>query len=131
MDKGKAVGNALLFDAFKAHAEYGKNRMESIFRDNGIGLFVKYDLKNINRFIAENHITSVVVFIYDPNHYHQLVSFVALGLKVLVCSSVHDIHLKGLEELGIPFLDMGLPKKELFQEVHAFLLDANTSDAVA
>lgn len=125
MFKGKVTGNSLLFDTLKAHAEYGKSRMDLLFREKGIELYVKYDLKNINRFIAENHIVAVVVFIYDPNQYHQLMLFVALGLKILVCTSVHDMYLKGLEELGISFLDMGLPKKELFRQMSDFLLDSD------
>ncbi|MHA7865666.1 hypothetical protein [Flagellimonas marinaquae] len=131
MAKNKARTNVLLFDVFKAHAEYGKKVLESTLKVEGVSVFVKYDLKNINRYIAENNISYAVLFIYDANHYHQLVAFEAIGLKVLVCSSVHDMHQKALEEMAIPFLDMGLPKKELFQGVREFLVNNIASDAVA
>ena len=127
----KAIGNVLFFDVFKAHADYGKGFLEMGLNDEGVRVFVKYDLKNVNRFIAENDIESVVVFINDSSQYHLLAPFIALGIKVLVCATAHEVHQKGLAELNIPYLDLGLPKKELFQGIHAFLFNENPSDAVA
>lgn len=130
MAEEKLMENILFFDAFKAHADYGKNLLESDLNAEGISVFVKYDLKNLNRFIAENHIEGVVLFINDSGQYHQLLPFIALGLKVLVCATAHEIHEKGLEELEIPFLDLGLPKKDLFRGVRDFLFNENISDTV-
>ena len=123
--------NVLFFDAFKAHAEYGKSLLELSLREAGVLVHVKYDIRHINRYIAENDIKSVVLFINDSSHYHHLLPFIALGVKVLVCSSAHGFHHKGLRDLNIPTLDLGLPKNQLFKGVRSFLFDKNSSDAVA
>jgi len=113
--------NALFFDAYKAHAIYGKKALSRSLAKKGMGIIVRDSLRNIHRFVMEHRVDRVVLFINDSNQLHTILPFLNMGMRMLICSSENDVQLNGTVDGKIEVIDMDIPKKELFDSILSFL----------
>lgn len=114
--------NVILLDELSGHMLLVKEYFMK--EGNTIHFFSDFNFEDLNDFIAEERIDSVLVFLYGKKEFYKFLPILEQPIRIMICA--HETEIWWLSEImpEVNLVDMSLPKKELLLSIKSFLFPA-------